>query len=108
VDTCTGSTLVLAGECDGAGPACAQPTEECAPFACGASACLEACTTDADCAGGNVCVTGACMPAVPTRTRDGGCGCVVAGAARSGAPAWLALLVLAPVLLRARRRLGPR
>jgi hypothetical protein len=53
---CTGGTATLPGRCDGMGM-CARGTQQpCEPYACGTSgACRTACTTSADCSGGNVC-----------------------------------------------------
>src|SRR6185295_20126111 len=45
---CNGSTLTGAQVCDGAGTCRAASETTCDPFACGASACRNACATSAD------------------------------------------------------------
>jgi hypothetical protein len=64
--SCAAGVATSNVSCDGAGH-CAAPTmTDCAPYACGASACKTACASDADCGGANVCETksGTCAPAI--------------------------------------------
>jgi len=50
--------------CTGAAPQCGAPvTKTCAPYACGATACLSTCKADTDCTPGNYCAAGGkCTP----------------------------------------------
>ena len=61
--TCTAGTAT-ASTCDGQGTCVEGQGVPCAPFACGGEACLDTCTSDADCAQGNLCDTasGNCVP----------------------------------------------
>jgi hypothetical protein len=66
--SCTDGTEINAASCDGSGH-CPASSRNCAPFVCGADACLTSCATGADCAGsGAFCdVTtdaGFCCPAL--------------------------------------------
>lgn len=47
--------------CDGSG-SCKAASTSCAPYNCGASACLASCTTDTHCTSGNYCASGKCVP----------------------------------------------
>ncbi len=58
---CATGTATLAAACDGAGACPAEQTQACAPFVCGANACLGNCAADSDCAGGNWCSAGVCV-----------------------------------------------
>jgi hypothetical protein len=62
--SCSGGEETLATACNGAATACpANVVDDCTPYACGATACLKACTKDADCSQGNYCaVGGKCTP----------------------------------------------
>jgi outer membrane protein OmpA-like peptidoglycan-associated protein len=60
--SCTGGTATLAADCDGAGTCPAPQQQACAPYACGAVACLGGCGVDADCGAGNFCSAGLCAP----------------------------------------------
>jgi hypothetical protein len=64
---CVDGVAVAAMTCDGMGHCAApkpQDMEACAPFACGADACLKACAVDAECAPDHHCDTdgGMCSP----------------------------------------------
>jgi hypothetical protein len=48
-------TQVLARTCDGAGACQAAATLACAPYACIGAACSTTCTSDSQCAAGNIC-----------------------------------------------------
>lgn len=92
---------VTAQKCNGFGDCADEPTEACAPFACGGAACRTSCKTDGDCAFGYVCdAKGGCV--LPngagcadgggktcastnnaTAADDGGCGCRVVSRARN-------------------------
>ncbi|MBK7402465.1 MAG: hypothetical protein IPJ34_41100 [Myxococcales bacterium] len=64
--TCASGSATAASTCDGAGN-CPTPTKtDCAPYACGGTACKTSCAGDADCGGANVCdtKTGKCVVAV--------------------------------------------
>lgn len=78
--------------------------EVCAPFTCRNGACLNACTSSNDCAGGKVCDTeaGSCVPLEGYPAKAAGCGCRVP-AGRSGANGWLALTLLASFVAAIRR-----
>lgn len=67
--TCAAGTATAASTCDGAGN-CPTPTKtDCAPYACGGTACKTSCVGDADCGGANVCdtKTGKCVVAVAAK-----------------------------------------
>ena len=55
LQSCTGSTLTAAANCDGAGNCQPLMTSSCAPYVCGASACLIICTSSTECAAGVIC-----------------------------------------------------
>jgi MYXO-CTERM domain-containing protein len=63
-----------------------------------------ACSTDADCGGGDLCMMSACVAPDELTARASGCGCTSAG----GAPALWALLALALAPVRLSRRSGKR
>jgi uncharacterized repeat protein (TIGR01451 family) len=56
--SCEGGTATLAASCDGAGACPAASTAACAPYACGATACLSGCSTDAQCVAADYCAAG--------------------------------------------------
>jgi hypothetical protein len=58
--SCGGGEETEVSTCDGAG-ACKPALKTCAPYVCGATACLASCTKSADCASGNYCLSGACV-----------------------------------------------
>jgi MYXO-CTERM domain-containing protein len=69
--SCIDGVQTVATTCDGNG-ACPPPTTSpCGAFACGATACLESCTSPADCTADNICdaATHTCGP--PMATCDG-------------------------------------
>ena len=58
--SCSGTTETTSGTCDGNGT-CRPPQQvECTPFMCGATACLDACTSDAQCVPPARCTNGRC------------------------------------------------
>ncbi len=59
--SCNAGVGTLGAACDGAGHCPAVQTQTCTPYACGATACLAACTGDGDCIGGDYCAAGACV-----------------------------------------------
>ena len=77
--TTCGAGSCAAGEqtdpsaCDGDGACIAGGTTACAPYICGADACLTSCTTDGDCAGAAICFEGACVDDTAECTTDGDC-----------------------------------
>ncbi|MBK7861238.1 MAG: DUF11 domain-containing protein [Archangiaceae bacterium] len=60
--SCSAGVATVAAACDGAGACPAEQTVACAPFVCGASACLGNCQSDTDCSSGNWCAAGVCTP----------------------------------------------
>ncbi|HVW27339.1 MAG TPA: MYXO-CTERM sorting domain-containing protein [Polyangiaceae bacterium] len=62
--SCSGGQETLATTCSGLSSTCpAALVKDCAPYACGATACLAACASDSDCAQGNYCSSaGKCVP----------------------------------------------
>ncbi len=56
--TCSGGIAELVDRCNGAGQCSDGGTRMCAPFICGASACMDSCVNDAGCVGGYSCDTG--------------------------------------------------
>jgi hypothetical protein len=60
--SCSTGSAKSAQKCDGSGVCKAPTSTSCSPYVCGATACLEACAKNADCVGGQVCVTSACQP----------------------------------------------
>ena len=87
--------LIDLGACDGAGT-CADPPALLCDHGCEGGDCIT-CSTDTDCADGDLCVAGACVP--PPPTEPGGCGCAVAARnGANGANTPLALLALALAL----------
>jgi hypothetical protein len=81
---------------------------DCAPYRCEAGACNAACESALDCVHPNVCdADGACVAPEPSTYVDGGCGCRVAGSARTGRAAGLpagGFVVVALAAFTARRR----
>lgn len=66
--SCTSRGGEQAASCDGSGDEVPAPiVRGCAPYECGASACLTSCTGDGDCASGYACEEGACVFAQPRR-----------------------------------------
>ncbi|WP_095983305.1 choice-of-anchor A family protein [Melittangium boletus] len=60
--SCSGSVETHAAFCDGSGSCPGATIVTCAPFVCGANACLTQCTTFADCSTGNYCsAQGQCL-----------------------------------------------
>jgi hypothetical protein len=57
---CAGGSMIPAGSCDGRGSCLEGPAITCDPFMCGGEACLETCTTDADCVPPATCAGGSC------------------------------------------------
>ncbi len=98
--TCTDGAQTLPGSCDGAGRCPAAQAQSCAPYACGATACLAACSTDGECADGHWCFEGAC------RLRGDGSGFRVrgSGGCSAGGASGLAPLALVVLLLGLGRR----
>lgn len=118
-ESCAGGIATSAASCDGAGGCSAGGETPCAPFACGATACLTTCEDDDDCASGFGCEAGACVDdvvldggdigpvdagpdaGVPPPV-DGGCGC----RASAGGERWgggILALQLAALWMRRRR-----
>ncbi len=60
MQSCTGSTVTLAGRCDGSGTCMAGASQPCAPYVCSGSSCLATCSTSAECITGNVCTASSC------------------------------------------------
>ncbi len=60
---CVDGAQTLAAKCTGLGTCQEVQATHCAPYVCGATACLSACTTAADCVDGNRCdtATGKCV-----------------------------------------------
>ena len=71
--SCTVSTQTSAANCNGTGTCNTPATTDCAPYACGATACKASCTADSDCSTGNYCLATAC---VPTKANGATCGVV--------------------------------
>ncbi|AKF03821.1 MYXO-CTERM sorting domain-containing protein [Sandaracinus amylolyticus] len=62
VASCAAGVETSGATCSGASAACPPASSRaCAPYVCGASACLDACTDDASCAAGFYCDAGACI-----------------------------------------------
>ncbi len=59
--SCSAGTATPAGACTGTGTCAVGAAKPCAPYACGAAACNTTCSTAADCAGGQICLSGACV-----------------------------------------------
>jgi len=57
---CTDGVATLAAACNHTGSCPAEQTQSCEAYACGGTACLGDCRTDADCAAGNFCSAGVC------------------------------------------------
>jgi hypothetical protein len=53
--SCTNGTATLPATCNASGACPAVQTQSCAPFVCGATACLSSCTNDGQCATGDYC-----------------------------------------------------
>jgi hypothetical protein len=58
--SCAVSTLTASSRCDGAGKCVAGTTSTCAPYVCGATACLTTCAGNTDCSSPNVCTAMSC------------------------------------------------
>jgi choice-of-anchor A domain-containing protein len=60
--SCAGNVETHEATCNGSGSCPSSTTATCAPFVCGANACLTQCTTVADCSTGNYCsAQGQCL-----------------------------------------------
>lgn len=60
--SCGAGVATLAQTCTGMAASCPPAsTQACAPFVCGADACLATCTDDVQCVAGRFCVAGACV-----------------------------------------------
>lgn len=94
-EACANGVAQQSGTCDGRGT-CVSRSRVCAPYACAANGCLDACAGDHQCVKGARCVGGACVPE-STFTGSGGC------AVGRTAPPW-ALLPLLLLFPRRRRR----
>lgn len=71
--SCTGGVETVAATCSGSGVSCpVGTTRNCAPYVCGATACLTSCTGDADCSPGNVCQSNVCGTPPPPPPDDAG------------------------------------
>ncbi len=79
--SCSGGQQTTQGVCSGVGTCTGSTTLACAPYACGATACLTSCPSndpigDGSCAPGNWCDGAACQPALPSMSvcsRPGQC-----------------------------------
>jgi hypothetical protein len=99
--TCQNGRATPAGTCDGVG-ACAVPASvACAPYICGETACLDACTDNSHCASGFECRAGACQEKTGSA---GGCGCGAPSGTSNGGALLVALGCLALVIRKRRRR----
>jgi hypothetical protein len=80
-------------------------SEDCTPYRCSTTnACLNRCTSRADCVAGVSCTAdGRCEAEATDTSGDAGCGCKLSTASHSGLSAWLFLSAWA-ILLRSRRR----
>ncbi len=58
--SCVDDVAIGEPVCDGSGSCAAPMPQSCLPFKCASGACLTSCTTNADCAGANVCFEGTC------------------------------------------------
>ncbi|MBL8602123.1 MAG: hypothetical protein JNK72_09370 [Myxococcales bacterium] len=58
--SCSEGAATTAATCDGMGACPAPSTSPCAPYACGEAGCLTRCSTNDDCAAGNICENGMC------------------------------------------------
>ncbi|MGZ3452669.1 MAG: hypothetical protein ACXVEF_23875, partial [Polyangiales bacterium] len=59
--SCGGGVETQVSTCDGAGT-CKPATKACAPYVCGATACLSTCTSNSDCSDSYYCKSGTCVP----------------------------------------------
>ena len=106
---CSNGLETGTAHCDGAGACVVSSERPCGDYVCGATACLERCSTSAECAGGRICEagTGRCLPAmVPAECEAPSCpecsgGCAIGG---RGPAAWLVLLGLLALRPRSRPR----
>jgi hypothetical protein len=62
--SCSDGVELSAGACDGQGTCIGAATRDCSPLLCGATACLTACSSAADCISGTICAAGRCVPPV--------------------------------------------
>jgi hypothetical protein len=60
--TCDDAIATLPADCDGLGACPEAQTVACEPFLCGATSCLEVCSSDDDCASDHLCATEVCLP----------------------------------------------
>ncbi len=77
--SCTAGVATLGASCNGAGMCPAEQQVACAPFVCGANACLGDCQADSDCEAGNWCAAGICVP-----TKEPGASCAANNQCGSG------------------------
>ena len=63
--SCTGNVETGARTCNGLGTCLVASSRACSPYVCGATSCLNSCTTAANCQAGNSCTGSACVPMVP-------------------------------------------
>jgi hypothetical protein len=59
---CSGDQVDTTGTCDGVGTCRPPGVQPCSPFHCSGGACINRCTSDADCVAGHSCVNGSCGP----------------------------------------------
>ena len=100
--SCASAVATLASTCDGAGACPARQDSSCGAYACSGDACGSACSSDADCSAGNVCVDGACGSGGSTGgwlvSGSGGC----SSAGRADLAPMALVLCLLPLLRRRR------
>jgi hypothetical protein len=63
--SCTANVETSARTCNGLGTCLVGSNRACAPYVCGATSCLNSCTTATNCQAGNSCTGNACVPSVP-------------------------------------------
>lgn len=83
--TCAAGSATAASTCDGAGNCPTASTTDCAPYACGDSACKTTCASSADCGGANVCDTksGKCVVAVEFKCSEDGASAIPTDASKT-------------------------
>src|SRR6185295_13213057 len=77
--SCTNGILTSGRACNGAGTCGAAASTPCAPYVCGATACVAACATSADCGAGFFCSGTTCVA-----RRSNGTSCAAKGECQSG------------------------
>jgi hypothetical protein len=70
--SCGSGSAQSARSCDGAGNCSPAQTALCAPYVCGATACLTTCTDSSHCAASAVCIGGTCTPCPTGQTACNG------------------------------------